>query len=146
MIRFAPLLLLCWLAAPPVSRAADPLIEPGEWKVTSMSIVNGVTQALQAKSRCITPEQAGDLAKTFGPVSGTINSTCADLQSQLSGRTLAWTLQCRGQLDADVAGNFDFDSPQHYTGNVTSQGRMAGSLISDVKTRLVGERIGDCPK
>jgi hypothetical protein len=27
---------------------------------------------------------------------------------------------------------------------VMSQGRMAGALISDVKTGLEGERIGDC--
>jgi len=30
----------------------------------------------QAKSRCITTEQAGNIAGTFGPVSGTINSSC----------------------------------------------------------------------
>jgi hypothetical protein len=27
---------------------------------------------------------------------------------------------------------------------VTSQGRMAGALISDVKTGIEGERVGDC--
>jgi hypothetical protein len=146
MVRFATLLLLCWLAPLAASRAAEPLVEPGEWKVTSMSIVNGAAQPMQAKSRCITAEQASDVAKTFGPVSGTINSTCADPEIQTSGRTLTWKLQCRGQLDADVAGNFDFDSSQHYSATVTSQGRMAGALISDVKTRLVGERVGDCQK
>jgi hypothetical protein len=139
-------ILLCWLVPLAASRAADTLIEPGEWKVTSTTVLNGAVQPTQAKSRCITAEQAQDVAKTFGPVSATINSTCADPDIQTSGRTLTWRLQCRGQLDADVAGHFEFDSPQHYTATVTSQGRMAGALISDVKTGLEGERLGDCPK
>jgi hypothetical protein len=146
MLRFAPLLCLCWLAPPPACHAAEPLIQAGEWKVTSTTVVNGISQPTQAKSRCITAEQAQDVAKTFGPVSGTINSTCADPDIQIAGRTLVWRLQCRGQLDADVAGKFDFDTEQHYTATVTSQGRMGGILISDVKTGLEGERLGDCPK
>jgi uncharacterized protein DUF3617 len=145
MTWFLTILLLC-LAPVEAALAAETLIEPGEWKVTSRTVVNGVAQPTQAKSRCITPEQAQDVTKTFGPVSGTINSTCADPDIQLSGRTLTWRLQCRGQLDADVAAHFEFDSPQHYTATVTSQGWMAGQLISDVKSGIEGERVGDCPK
>ena len=78
----------------------------------------------QAKARCITPQQAEDVAKTFGPVSGTINSDCADPEVETSGKTLGWRLQCRGQLDADVAARFNFDTPQHYTATITFQGRM----------------------
>ena len=85
MTRYGTI-LLCWLAPLAAARAADSVIEPGEWKVTSMSIVNGAAQPLQSKSRCITPEQAQDVAKTFGPVSGTINSTCADPDVKSGGR------------------------------------------------------------
>jgi hypothetical protein len=46
----------------------------------------------------------------------------------------------------DVAAHFEFDSPQHYTATITSQGRMAGAVISDVKAGLIGERLGDCPQ
>ena len=63
---------------------------------------------------------------------------------EATGRTLKWRLQCRGQLDVDVAGQFNFDSPLHYTATITSKGRMAGALISDVKTELEGERVSDC--
>ena len=86
----------------------------------------------------------GDLAKTFGPVSGTVNSTCEQTEFEATGRTLKWRLQCRGQLDVDVAGQFNFDTPLHYTATITSKGRMAGALISDVKTVLEGERVSDC--
>jgi len=57
---------------------------------------------------------------------------------------LKWHLQCRGQLDLDVLGSFNFDSPSHYTATISSKGRMAGQLISDVKTEIEGERVGEC--
>ena len=143
-MRWLGMTSLALLAATVSSHAAERLIEPGQWKVTSSTVVNGVVQPPQSKLRCITPEQANDLAKTFGPVSGTINSTCTDPAIETSGRTLSWRLQCRGQLDADVAGNFAFDDPQHYIATVTSKAAMGGTVISDVKTALQGERVGDC--
>jgi hypothetical protein len=57
---------------------------------------------------------------------------------------LKWRLQCKGQLDMDVSGDFNFDSPVHYTATISTKGWMAGSLMSDVKTELTGERISEC--
>ncbi len=136
--------LLCSLVLIASAQASDLSIEPGQWKVTSTTVMNGADAPPSVKARCLTPEQAGDVAKTFGPVSGTINSTCEPAESETSGRTLKWHLQCRGQLDLDVMGAFNFDSPSHYTATVSSQGRMAGQLVSDVKTEIEGERIGEC--
>jgi len=53
--------------------SAEQLMEPGEWKVTLSGVMNGQAMPSQVKHRCITPEQADDVAGTFGPVSGTIN-------------------------------------------------------------------------
>jgi len=83
---------------------------------------------------------SGRARQDLGPVSGTI-STCEQTEYEATGRTLKWRLQCRGQLDVDVAGQFNFDTPLHYTATITSKGRMAGALISDVKTELEGERM-----
>ena len=132
------------LSATTSAPAAENIIEPGQWKVTSTTVINGAVRPTQVKGRCISAEQAADVTRTFGPVSGTINSTCDAPDIKTTERTLSWRLKCRGQLDADVAGEFNFDSPQHYTAMVTSQGRMAGALISDVKTGIEGERVGDC--
>jgi len=134
------------LCALPVAAMADGVIEAGQWTVTQSVVMNGNVIPPQAKARCITPEQADDVAKTFGPVSGTVNSTCDAPSSEMNGRTLSWRLQCHGQLDMDVAGDFNFDGPRHYTATITAKGRMAGALISDVKTEVVGERTGDCPQ
>jgi uncharacterized protein DUF3617 len=139
------IICLCALSAMPVVASAEGLIEAGQWTVTQSMVMNGNVIPPQAKARCITPEQAEDVTKTFGPVAGTINSTCEAPSSEMNGKTFKWRLQCRGQLDVDVAGDFNFDTPQHYTATITSKGRMAGALISDVKTEVVGERVGDCP-
>jgi hypothetical protein len=138
------MILFCTLPLLSASAAAENLIEPGQWKVTSNTVMNGAAMPPQVKARCLTPEQAGDLATTFGPVSGTINSACERPEYERTGRMLKWRLQCKGQLDVDVAGSFNFDSSLHYTATITSKGRMAGSLISDVKTELEGERVSDC--
>ena len=129
-----------------VSAAADDLaIEPGQWKTTSNTVVNGAAAPPSVKMRCLSPEQAGDVSKTFGPVSGTVNSSCDPTVFETSGRTLKWHLQCRGQLDLDVVGVFNFDSTSHYTAVVASKGTMAGQLISNAKTELEGERVSECP-
>ena len=146
MIRFV-LALLCWLPALMVAARADNLsIQPGQWKVTTNIVMNGAAAPPQTKLRCLTPEQAGDVTRTFGPVSGTVNSDCEPAQPETSGRNLKWHLQCKGQLDLDVFGEFNFDSDTHYTATVSSKGAIGGKLISDVKTELVGERIGECEK
>jgi hypothetical protein len=132
------------LLAAATAAAAESLIEAGEWKVTSTAVINGTTSPPQAKSRCITPEQAENVAATFGPVSATVNSDCAAPTVETSGKTLKWRLQCRGQLDIDATGEFTFDSPRHYKATITSKGKMAGALISDVKSDIEGERVGDC--
>jgi hypothetical protein len=137
--------LLCTLPCLAAPAAADDLaIEPGQWKVTSRTILNGAPTPPSVKARCLTPEQTRDVKTTFGPAMGTVNSTCKPAEFETAGRKLKWRLECRGQLDIAVAGEFDFDSPTHYTATVSSKGWMAGSLVSDVKTELEGERTGAC--
>jgi hypothetical protein len=134
------------LLATVTGAATENLIEAGEWKVKSTGVVNGTTSPPQAKSRCIALEQAENVAATFGPVSGTVNSDCAAPTIETAGKTLKWRLQCRGQLDIDAAAEFTFDSPRHYTAVITSKGKMAGALISDVKTDIEAERVGECTR
>ena len=137
--------LVCALAVP-AAAAAENSIEPGQWKVTTNTLMNGAAMPSQVKTRCLTPEQAGDIGKTFGPVMTTVNSTCERTEYEASERRLKWRLQCKGQLDMDVSGDFNFDRPTHYTARITTKGWMAGALMSDVKTELEGERVSECEK
>lgn len=42
-------------------------IQPGLWKITTAVLNNGMQMSPQTNSRCLTAEQAGDLADTFFP-------------------------------------------------------------------------------
>jgi Protein of unknown function (DUF3617) len=140
------MILFCALAVPTATAAEENLIEPGQWKVTTNTRMNGATAPPQVKARCLTPEQTSDIGKTFGPAGTTVNSTCERTEYEAAGRKLKWRLQCKGQFDMDVAGDFNFDSSVHYTATITTKGWMAGSLVSDVKTELEGERVSECPQ
>jgi hypothetical protein len=128
-----------------VSAAAADGIDPGQWRITSNTQMNGATAPPQVKDRCLTPEQAGDIAATFGPQTNTINSTCERTEYEATGTKLKWRMQCKGQIDMDISGDFSFDSPRHYTATIATKGWMAGQLMSDVKTGLEAERVGECP-
>ena len=98
MTRFV-MTVLCWLPALMVVARADNLaIEPGQWKVTTHITMNGAAMPPQTKLRCLKPEQAGDVAKTFGPVSGTV--------------TLAERVQASGAEAVAVSLLFAFANPE----------------------------------
>lgn len=139
------LALTALLATARIAGAADtPSIQPGQWMVTSKTVLNGLAQPPSTRPRCLTPQQTENVATTFGPQMGTVNSTCAEPVQETTGRTLKWRIECRGQMDMNVQGSFDFDSPTHYTATISSQAAMGGSPISDVKTEVEAERTGDC--
>src|SRR5262249_24044495 len=118
--------VLCLACAP--TAGADGL-RAGQWKTSQSAEINGVAGPLQQNMRCLTPEAVADLDKTFSPVSRTTNSTCELTEHELTPQRLKWRLQCTGQLDMDVAGEFTFDTPEHYTAVITAQSSMQGRLL-----------------
>jgi hypothetical protein len=141
VVIFAAIGILCWV---PVAHADD--IEPGLWKTTTrVDTGNGVIGPPRESQKCLTPDETRDLAKTFSPVSRTVNSECAPLESNLVGGILKWKLVCKGQLDMELTGEFNFDKPRHYTATVTSKAAMAGMPITNSKTMLEAEWVSECP-
>ena len=124
--------------------AADGL-QAGQWKTVQSPVINGIAGPIQQNSRCLTAEAVADLDKTFSPVSRTTNSTCEQVEHEISPQRLKWRLQCRGQIDMDVAGEFTFDDPGHYSATITARSSMRGVLMQEVQTSIQGERIGECP-
>ncbi len=96
-------------------------------------------------AKCLTPEETRNLATTFSPVSRTINSECAPLESSLAGTKLNWKLVCKGQLDMEITGDFNFDGPYHYVGTVHSTAEMAGNPMVDTRTMIEAEWLSECP-
>jgi len=89
--------------------------------------------------RCFSAEDVADLDKTFSPVSRTVNSECERVEHEFSPQRLKWRLQCTGQVDMDVAGEFIFETPEHYTGVVTARSSMMGHPMQDVRTEIDGQ-------
>ena len=120
-------------------------IEPGLWKITTRTESGGVTGPPHQNSKCLTPEQTGDLPTTFSPVGRTINSECAPIERSFTGGKLTWRLVCKGQLDMELTGEFNFDSPHHYTATVQTKAAMAGMVGVNSRDTLEGEWVSACP-
>jgi hypothetical protein len=127
---------------PPLAEADG--IAPGEWKVTETIVMNGGKMPTQPRTRCLSPEQAGDTAKTFSPEYQTVNSGCERTEFSSSATALRWRMKCTGQMDMDVSGDFVFDSPKHYTATIVSKGAMAGREVVNTTVAIEAEHIGDC--
>jgi Protein of unknown function (DUF3617) len=135
------LLAACGLM--PRAAAADG-IEPGEWKLTETIVMNGNKTTAQTRTRCLSPEQAGDTAATFSPEYRTVNSGCERVEFNSSATALRWRMRCTGQLDMDVTGNFTFDTTKHYTATIVSKGAMGGQEFVNTVVSIEGEHVGDC--
>jgi hypothetical protein len=135
--------LLAAFSLTPRPAAADG-IAPGEWKLTESIIMNGSRAPAQTKTRCLSPEQAGNTAATFSPEYRTVNSGCERVEFNSSATALRWRMTCTGQLDMDVTGDFIFDTPKHYTATIVSKGAMAGRELVNTTVAIEGEHVGDC--
>jgi Protein of unknown function (DUF3617) len=137
------LVVACALGA---STASADGIEPGLWQVTSRTQTGGVIGPPHESSKCLTPQDVADLATTFSPVSRTVNSTCGPIERSLSGSHLTWRLTCRGQLDMELTGEFNFDSPRHYSAAVQSKAAMAGMPMLDSQENIEARWLSACPQ
>jgi Protein of unknown function (DUF3617) len=137
-------LALALVLAAPAHVDADGL-RAGQWQTVQTPEINGVVGPAQQGTRCLTPEAVADLDKTFSPISRTTNSTCERVEHESTPQRLKWRLQCTGQIDMEVAGEFTFDSPEHYAATITARSFMQGRLMQSVRTSIDGQRVGDCP-
>ena len=69
----------------------------------------------QTNARCLTAEQANDLADTFSSRFGGMNTTCQRIQYAKSEQKLTWRLESRGQFNMDSAAEVTFFGPLRYT-------------------------------
>jgi hypothetical protein len=139
--RAAALVLLALFGAP--CARADAL-QPGLWRVLSRPVIDGVAGREQESTRCLTPADVADPGKTFSPVGGTVNSTCEMVEHELTPGRLKWHLQCTGQLDMDLTGEFVFDAPEHYSATITTASSMLGHRLQAGRMIVEAQRVGEC--
>jgi hypothetical protein len=146
--RTGPLLVvgiaLCLGGGLTAHRAVADGISPGEWQLTETVIMNGNKTPPQMRTRCLSAEQAADTATTFSPEYRTVNSGCERVEFKSSATALRWRMKCTGQMDMDVAGDFSFDTPDHYSATITSKGAVGGREFVNSSVSIEAERIGDC--
>jgi len=121
-------------------------IEAGLWKITTVVETAGRAGPPRETSKCLTADQVADLPGMFSPVANTINSTCEPMQRSFDGKKLTWHLVCKGQLDMELSGEFNFDSPHHYTGTVASKAEMGGQEMPSSKNTVEGTWVSACPQ
>ena len=143
-MKRAVLLLASILALAPVSRALADGIQPGLWKITTTAVNNGERLPPHTNARCLTAEQAADLADTFSPRFGGVNTQCARTHYEKTEQKLTWRLECRGQVNMDSDAEFTFFSPLRYTATIATKGWMGDRQIMDSQVALEGEFVGAC--
>lgn len=121
-------------------------IEAGLWKITTIVETNGMAGPPRESSKCLTADQVADLPSTFSPIPSTINSTCEPIKRSFDGKKLSWHLVCKGELDMELTGEFNFDSAHHYTGSVQSTASMGGQAMPGSKNTVEGQWVSACPK
>jgi Protein of unknown function (DUF3617) len=136
--------LIAGVLALAATAAAAEGIEPGLWKVITRTETGGVIGPPHESSKCLSAEQTGDLGTTFTPVPATINSVCAPIEKNFAADKLSWHLTCKGQLDMELTGDFNFDSPHHYSGVVRTKATMAGMTMVDSQNTIEGQWVSAC--
>ena len=119
-------------------------IQAGLWKVTTAAETGGVTGPPHDSFKCLTAEQVKDLPMTFSPQATTINSICAPIERTFDGEKLHFHLICKGQLDMELTGAFDFDTARHYTGTVEAKAAMAGQTMPGSVQKLDAQWVSEC--
>jgi hypothetical protein len=119
-------------------------IDAGLWKIISRTETGGVIGPPHESSKCLSANETRDLAATFSPIPATVNSTCAPIERSFDGEKLKWRLVCKGQLDMQLNGEFDFDAAHHYTGTVRSKAAMLGQTMIDSQETIEGQWVSEC--
>ena len=119
-------------------------LEAGLWRSVQTPTLNGITAPPRESMRCLRDADVNDLERTFSPVYGTTNSACEQVEREFTPQRLKWRLQCRGQLDMDVAGEFVFERSDRYSATIVAVSSMLGKVMQQVHTRIEAERVGEC--
>jgi hypothetical protein len=114
---------------------------PGMWRVSSEEIRGGQTLPASSQSRCIRPNQIPPHNWVMFLDASSSDNSCNRTQLSASANTIRWTFDCEGQTQKTTRGSIMFDSPQHYTGTITT---LTGSQSTSDSARLDGQWTGPC--
>lgn len=132
------------LTLAPLARAAEGP-KPGMWKIVTRVTRDGAATPPDSHMSCVTADQMKDPGQSIMPHQASPEEKCTRTQYEWNGSKLRWQIECSGQMNLKGAGKIDFDTPEHYNGEITSSGAVNGHDFNSTIV-LEGQRIGDCPK
>jgi hypothetical protein len=126
----------------PANAAEGP--KPGLWKVVTHVTREGATAPPDSHTSCVTADQMKDPGQSIMPQPASPEEKCTRTQYEWTGRKLSWQIECSGQMNMKGGGKINFDTPEHYSGEITSTGSVNGHDFNST-IALDGQRVGDCP-
>ena len=137
--------------AQPGAAGANDTIQPGLWamqmrmNMTAPGMPPGAGNTQQSRQECITPDEANEMANTFGEQPEGMQ--CSERQFTMRGGNIAGRMSCRGQggdFTVRMSGTYtttSFNLRQEMTG------RMPGAeQPMNMQMQVEGRRVGDqCP-
>jgi hypothetical protein len=119
-------------------------LKAGLWQLTTKSQINGADAPPRESKRCLSEADVKVLHMNFLQLIRSNKSYCERVEHELTPQRLKWRLKCTGQLDMNVAGDFVFDTPEHYTATVDSSAAMLGRTLNATHVTIDARRIGEC--
>lgn len=111
-------------------------IDPGNWELTATTEMQGIKEPATFKqTRCLTPEDARDPSRLFGPSPG---ATCQFVNRQDTGSVLTFEIECNAGQPIRGTGSVRY-------GRDTVEGELELRTEGfSARSRISGRRIGGC--
>ncbi len=130
------------VSLPLTAMAEEFMAYPGLWKtVQTAATPTPSTAQPQADWHCV--DEAEDPWSAYAQITMPEDDSCTQTQSERTGTSLEWTVECKGTSAIVSRGKVIFDSPSHYRGEVQLSGSFMGHPVND-KITLEGQRYAAC--
>ncbi|HEY8948908.1 MAG TPA: DUF3617 domain-containing protein [Rhizomicrobium sp.] len=104
----------------------------GLWKITTTSQMSGQKVQSFSSEHCMT------VAETKNDTIASQNASCKMTNEKAGGGTFSADMVCNGQVNGSGSLTVTYDSPTHYTGQLTMASKT-GSATSHVTNRFEGK-------
>jgi len=119
--------------------------KPGLWKLINQDVSDGQIQPAFTRTSCIKPEDISTDNWVFLLDAAASDATCRQTDFHTSANSIGWKLVCSGRAPMTRVGSIKFDSPERYTGTVSTKGKkMMGNLPFGDVLHTDGRWVGPC--
>ena len=138
--RWAAAGLACGLAMPAAAQLA---MEPGNWRIKTISTTNGVADAPQDQEECLRDELK-DLSGYFAPQLEGVKAKCTRTPQRSGADTVAYKMKCTGAgftMNAESA--VKFEDPKRFTASMKLDTKTT-TEHAVVVAKVEGVHTGPC--